>query len=134
MTPFIPQFRVYAKGILHVFDPIYNTDEGCLLCGLTHPLHCLDLDSQDVVITTSSGYYDRTGKPIFEGDTIINHEQKTPPLPVCHGPFGWYAGYEEGGIDLCDGKFFSSHEDGTPRYERCGWLKNVEIVGNIWNA
>jgi len=92
------------------------------------------LDSQNVVITTSSGYYDRTGKPIFEGDTIINHEQKTPPLPVCHGPFGWYAGYEEGGIDPCDGKFFSSHEDGTPRYERCGWLKNVEIVGNIWNA
>lgn len=118
--PFIPLFRVYDKdtGVLHQFDPIMNTD--------TSLIH-------DGVITTHSGYYDRYGKPIFEGDKIKN-AQHPYELPVCHGPWGWYAGTDEGGIDITMGGFFSSHEDGTPRYERCGWLKDVEITGNIWKA
>lgn len=130
---FVPAFRVFdrATGIMHLFDPIQDTDEGLLLCGMKHPLHCLDLGSENAIITTSTGYFDRNGQAIFEGDKIRNSAYSYD-LPVCHGPFGWYAGDEEGGIDITEGGFFSSHEDGTPRYERCGWLRNVEIVGNIW--
>lgn len=130
---FVPAFRVFDKstGILRVFDPIQDNDQGYLLTSFADPLHCLYLDSNDVVITTSTGYFDRNGTPIFEGDKIKNSAHPHD-LIVRHGPFGWYAGEEEGGIDIAEGGFFSSHEDGTPRYERCGWLKNVEVVGNIW--
>lgn len=133
--PFIPLFRAYdpKSGLIRQFDPMYDVDDGALLAGMNHPMHCLDLSSNDVVVTTSTGYFDRNGTPIFEGDKIRN-SLYSGDFPVCHGPFGWYAGNEEGGIAITEGGFFSSHEDGTPRYERCGWLRNVEIVGNIWNA